>query len=308
MPSIAPSPHRLTDDQVRFFDENGYLVLRQLITGDLLHQLQDAATTWIEDGQRTTPESPLWVDYSWAKRATGDVLFRVNYLHDKGRPESLALLGSPEVMGVAESLCGPNFVPTYESLVFKMSGDGEAIRWHQDAVHPRQHRIFNFDLYLDPSHADGGALRVIPGTQTTRLDACELERMHGWTPPGAIVVEMEPGDVLLHDVMVVHGSPRTVGKALRRTIYYEFRPAEQIVSEGPWDREWIERRLRLMPAAQAAYARHFPERAVVPWNVTPEFAPAPRPEAETDLKVYHLKHTPGAFCSAGSVPEPPTRA
>jgi hypothetical protein len=49
---------------------------------------------------------------------------------------------------------------------------------------------------------------------------------------------MQPGDVLLHNVMVVHGSPQTVGKQLRRTIYYEFRPAEELLADGPWDQAW----------------------------------------------------------------------
>ncbi len=66
------------------------------------------------------------------------------------------MLGAPQVLAVAESLCGRNFVPTYESMVFKQEGDGEKIRWHQDAVHPRNHRIFNYDLYLDASRKGAG--------------------------------------------------------------------------------------------------------------------------------------------------------
>jgi hypothetical protein len=63
-------------------------------------------------------------------------MFRVNYLHNKGQSESLGLLGSPQVMAVAESLCGMNFVPTYESMVFKEENDGAPIIWHQDVYKP----------------------------------------------------------------------------------------------------------------------------------------------------------------------------
>ena len=296
---VAPdAPFALTPQQVAFFDANGYLILRKWITGELLARLQDAAAKWIDVGLSLSKKDAR-DDYVYGKREHGEVLFRVDYLHDKGERASLELLGCPQVLEVVQSLTGRNFVPTYEAMVFKMQGDGEAIRWHQDAVHPRRHRIYNYDLYLDRSAADGGALLVIPKSQTAKIDACDLERMHGWSPPGAIVVEMEPGDVLLHDVMVVHGSPRVVGKALRRTIYYEFRPAEQILSEGPWDRTWVDKRMRLIPIALAAHRDAFPDLPQFDWEPDEEFRQVVAPDAE--LKVAHVVHTPGSYCSAGSV-------
>lgn len=301
MPTTTQSRFSLTPEQLAFFDENGYLVLRNWITGELLERLQAAGQQWIEDGKDLDAEHPFRHDYAFADREVGRVMFRVDYLHDKANLASLEMLGCPQVLAVAESLCGPNFVPTYESMVFKNAGDGEAIRWHQDAVHPRNTRIFNYDLYLDESREGAGALVVIPGTQTTSFDACAMEQTHGWNPPGSIVVEMNPGDVLLHDVMVIHGSPRTVGKALRRTIYYEFRAAEQILSEGPWDRDWMERRMRLIPVGLAAYRSQFPDAEQFDWNPAPEYRQSISNDIELELKVVHVVHTPGSYCSAGSV-------
>ncbi|MFN3729867.1 MAG: phytanoyl-CoA dioxygenase family protein [Fimbriimonadaceae bacterium] len=292
----------LTQEQIQFFDENGYLILRNHITGPLLDRLRAAGDRWIADASQVAPGHPWQRDYCYAQRSHGRVFYRVDYLHDKGQPASLEMLGSPLVLGVAQSLCGPNFVPTYESMVFKDTGDGEAIRWHQDAVHPRRWRIFNYDLYLDDSKAEGGALVVIPKSQTTKLDACELERLHGWTPPGAIVVEMKPGDVLLHDVMVVHGSPRCLGAPRRRTIYYEFRAAEQILAEGPWDRAWVEKRMRLIPVGLEAHRRAFPGATSFDWQASTEFRPQIGEDLEHELRIAHVMHTPGSFCSAGSVP------
>ncbi|AIE84444.1 phytanoyl-CoA dioxygenase family protein [Fimbriimonas ginsengisoli] len=291
--------HHLTDEQIAFFDANGYLILRNWITGPLLEALQSAGTVWMERGTSPDLSEAERGDYAWAKREVGEVMYRVDYLHDKGQEASLAMLGAPQVLGVAESLCGRNFVPTYESMVFKQEGDGEVIRWHQDAVHPRKHRIFNYDLYLDSSRQGAGALVVIPGSQRDRLDACRLEEEHGWSPPGSTVVEMEPGDVLLHDVMVVHGSPRALGNALRRTIYYEFRAAEQILEEGPWDIHWVTSRLKLIPLGLRAFARMFPDSPQFHWQPDPQFQQEIEPDA--DLKIAHVVHTPGSHCSAGSV-------
>jgi ectoine hydroxylase-related dioxygenase (phytanoyl-CoA dioxygenase family) len=309
VPYVAQrTPYHLTPEQVAFFDENGYLILRNWIPQDMLQRLQDAGDAWIQQGWdydgRPAQEQDIaqMQDFAFADRPSGRVMFRVNYLHNKGQAASLELLGSPQVLAVAESLCGSNFVPTYESMVFKEENDGAPIIWHQDAVHPRNYRIFNYDLYLDRSSADGGALRVLAKTQGAKQDFCHLEREYGWTPPNVIVVEMEPGDVLLHDVMVAHGSPEVEGKTRRRTLYYEFRAAEQILAEGPWDSEWVDRRLRLLPLGLQAHQQAYPERDQFTWQVEDAYRPDFSGDRAQELKVAHVVHTSGAYCSAGDVP------
>jgi hypothetical protein len=298
-PGAPRTSYHLMPEQVQFFDDNGYLLLRQWIPPKLLERARAAADAWIEHGLRATPDDPVYDDFRWKKGPNGRVFYSVGYLHNMGEPASLELLGSPPVMAVAESLCGPNFVPTYESMVFKMTGEGAPIHWHQDACHPRRYRIYNFDVYLDASRSGAGALRVVPRSQRARVDVCQLDDNHGWNPPGVMEVEMEPGDVLLHDVMVVHGSEPVIGKALRRTVYYEFRAAEEIVEDGPWDRSWIDRRLRLVPIGLRHYREAFPEADQFDWRVSDEFRPAPLADEAEELRVAHVTNMPGSYCSAG---------
>ncbi|WP_375425028.1 phytanoyl-CoA dioxygenase family protein [uncultured Friedmanniella sp.] len=307
--SLAPAPspahlttHHLTPDQVEFFDAHGYLVLPGRVPADLLADLQEAASAWIAGGLALPEGDPTLEDYKFASRPSGQVMFRVDYLHNKGEAASLALLGAPEVLGIAESLCGPDFVPTYESLVFKNEGDGAPIPWHQDAVHPRRHRIINIDVYLDSSRAGEGALRVVPGSQTTRNDVCLVRDEYGWSPPGAVQVELEPGDVLVHDVMVVHGSEPVQDNPLRRTIYYEFRPAEQILTEGPWDRPWVDARMRLMPVALREHAARRPRHDQFDWQPSADLRPSAVEDTAVELRLAHVVHSPTSHCSAGDVP------
>lgn len=296
------APYLLTDDDVRSFDENGYLVLRNRIPADLLARLQVAATTWMAEGRGISEDDPAAIDYHYANRSIGRVMFRVDYVHNKRQAASLELLGSPAVLGIAESLAGSNFVPTYESLVFKNEGDGAAIEWHQDAVHPRNYRVFNVDVYLDASRIGQGALRVAPGSHRQPVDICDLKDTYGWDAPGVVQVEMEPGDVLVHDVMVVHGSEAVTGNKLRRTIYYEFRAAEQIMGEGPWDAAWVDQRLRLIPLGLAEHAATNPDKPQFQWKISSEFAPETSGDTAAELRVAHTAHSPGSYCSAGSVP------
>ena len=296
------APYLLTDDEVRSFDENGFLILRNRIPADLLARLQAAATTWMAEGREISEDDPAAVDYHYANRSIGRVMFRVDYVHNKGQAASLELLGSPAVLGIAESLAGSNFVPTYESLVFKNEGDGAAIEWHQDAVHPRNYRVFNVDVYLDASRIGQGALRVAPGSHRQPVDICDLKDTYGWDAPGVVQVEMEPGDVLVHDVMVVHGSEAVTGNKLRRTIYYEFRAAEQIMGEGPWDAAWVDQRLRLIPLGLAEHAATNPDKPQFQWKISSDFAPETSGDTAAELRVAHTAHSPGSYCSAGSVP------
>ncbi|QKJ20568.1 phytanoyl-CoA dioxygenase family protein [Microbacterium hominis] len=296
------APHLLTDEQVASFDRDGYLVLRDRVPADLLERLQRASDRWIADGQASARAAGDDPDYNFARRGERDVLFRVNYLHAKGEDASLELLGDPAILGIAASLAGDSFVPTYESLVFKAAGDGAPIEWHQDAVHPRTHRIFNIDVYLDASRIGNGALRVAPGSQRRPVDICALRDEYGWDAPGVVQVEMEPGDVLVHDVMIVHGSEPTSGGDLRRTVYYEFRAAEQIVDEGPWDAGWIDRRMRLLPVALRAWAERHPGEQGFAWAPSERFRPAAGLDDAEELRIAHGVHSPGSYCSAGSVP------
>lgn len=298
----AALDRRLTAEQLAQFDRDGFLVLHQWIAPEFVARLREACEEWVELGgrvQRGEVDRVDAVDWKYTERDSGPLMFRVDYLHSKGHPASLELLGSPEILSLAESLCGTDFVPTYESLVFKAENEGAAVPWHQDAVHRRTHRIANIDIYLDESTAGNGALRVVPGSQRDKADVCRLRDEHGWSPDDVVVVELEPGDVLIHDVMVVHGSPPTTGGALRRTLYLEFRAAEQILDEGPWDEQWVDSRLRLVPLAQNAYADANPGSEPFPWRIDEALRPVPTGDADTELRVAHLVHTPGTYCSAG---------
>jgi hypothetical protein len=288
----------LTEEQVAQFDRDGYLVLEQRIDPELLDRLRTASERWMADGRARGPvEGGDWL---FAQRPSGQVMWRVDYLHDKGEPASLELLGSRAVLGIAASLAGPDFVPTYESMVLKAPGDGAAVPWHQDAVHARRHRLFNVDVYLDDSRPGAGALHVVPGSQLRRTDACALAEEHGWALPGAIEVPMRAGDVLVHDDMIVHGSPPTTGSAaLRRTIYLEFRPAASILEDGPWPREWMADRLALLPHALRERARWVGPDEQFRWRISEELRPAGSDDLEVQLRVVHGVHTPGEWCSAG---------
>lgn len=293
------SDFRLSEEQLRFFDENGYLVLRDWVPAPLLDRVRAASEVWMATAHHADPAHPHTRDFQFGRPQGRRSLFKVEYLHDKGQAASLELLGSPAVLEVAQSLCGPDFVPTFEAMVVKSEDGGTNVPWHQDAVHPRTNRIVNYGLYLDHSRDAEGALRVIPGSHRQAQDICASASAYGWDAPGAMTLEVGPGDVLLHDVMLVHGSPQVTSNRLRRTVYLEFRAAQQILDEGPWDLRTIQDRLRLVPPALDLHQRAFPDLPQFTWRVSDELRPG-SDGGELDLRLAHTVTTPGTYCSAGN--------
>ena len=60
--------HHLTAEQLAFYDDNGYLLLRNWIPQDLLKRLQEAAENWIEKGLHASEDDPDFDDYRFAQR------------------------------------------------------------------------------------------------------------------------------------------------------------------------------------------------------------------------------------------------
>lgn len=74
VPPVSSPPvsrFHLTAEQIRFFDENGYLVLRNWVTGDLLTRLQEAGQRWIERGLEDGGKNS---DHLFAEREVGRVM------------------------------------------------------------------------------------------------------------------------------------------------------------------------------------------------------------------------------------------
>jgi ectoine hydroxylase-related dioxygenase (phytanoyl-CoA dioxygenase family) len=68
----------------------------------------------------------------------------------------------------------------------------------------------------------------------------------GFKKAGALPVPVKPGDVIFHNILVVHGSA-SCSSPLRRTVYYEYRAIEQELRKGPHVPEYV-------PLKQSAFS------------------------------------------------------
>lgn len=240
----------LTQSQIDEFDEQGYLFLRQWIPMDFVDQVRKAADAAIDLAVKNAGNGDIPTDTHVAWKDDVPYVGAIIHPHRYMYPASLALLGSPWVLGIAESLCGEGAMTTYKALVVKNRGDGAEFTWHQDMVHDRASRIVNISVFLSEASSTDDGLQVVPGTHLKNQDmsVAQVEAEEKAVCLGAV-----PGDVTIHDVMTIHGS-KALTKRERRTVFTsEFRSRDHILNNDRFSSEWIAARESLQDMEKRLY-------------------------------------------------------
>ena len=246
-------------DVVDAFLRDGYALIPGLLSPEEVKALQED-TAPIVFGGWENKANPTDYMHRVFPQTGEDVFFRVQYVFPKTHNNAmLALLGHPYILQVVQAIYGDDFLLSAEALVFKMQGNGHEVGVHTDCdpTDPRLSPvIFNVDYYFDDSTVTNGCVYMAPGTHKLNVPGAEL-RAQGFDYPGMVPVEARAGDVLLHDIRVVHGSRATPGGALRRTMYYEFQRFSDMEAQGgprpgfAMNEAFVRDRYRLLLAAVA---------------------------------------------------------
>ncbi len=161
-------------------------------------------------------------------------------------PWACELVMNGRILDTVESLLGPNLLAWGTTWFSKMPGEKTYVSWHQDGTYwnLRTPGVVTAWVALSPCSAANGCMRVIPGTHMTPL----MPQRETYAPDNAlsrgqeIAVEvdeaqavdltLQPGEMSLHHIWIIHGSnannsniPR-IGIAIRYT-------TPETVQEGP---------------------------------------------------------------------------
>ncbi|MGQ9486500.1 MAG: phytanoyl-CoA dioxygenase family protein [Armatimonadota bacterium] len=121
----------ISDEEKQFFLDNGYLILRSVLQGEELRRIQQAMQELVQYGSETVRDHPDYM-YGTGPQTGQPVLRRIEYVIDK-RDEMKVLLGHPFILRSVEKLIGRDLIPTWDSMVVKMPGEGIIVPWHRDA-------------------------------------------------------------------------------------------------------------------------------------------------------------------------------
>ena len=234
---------KITDDEIAFFDENGFVICRDVLHTDELTHFQAESARLIDEIKAGGPAD------KWCGRGPEGIPYYLTYLHNNPNSFSLRLLAHPFIGDLLTRMVGPDFIPCYEALVFKLPGNGSSVPWHRDGnAVTAEERVFNIDIYPDYSTVANSCVWAVPGShlwENEQADEWVARGRKDFNLPGAVPAEMNPGDVLLHHVKVLHGSTVNTSNELRRVVYFDNRAFSWNGQYKWFSQEIMEKRCRL---------------------------------------------------------------
>jgi ectoine hydroxylase len=218
---------RLTDEQLRQFDQQGYLFFPDTFSPDEAAYLKQQA-----DAVYSMDRKEVWRESSGAAR-TAFAAHKYN--------EGFRRLGAhPRLITPVEQLLGgPVYMHQYK-VNAKAAFDGEVWQWHQDYGTWRRDdempepRAMNIAVFLDDVTAANGPLLFIPGShkhdvieaghdlETTSypLWTLDREKVSELAEQGGCVAPTgSAGGVLLFSSLLVHASPPNISPFGRVIVY-----------------------------------------------------------------------------------------
>jgi hypothetical protein len=199
-------------------------------------------------------------------------------------PACLRVYAHPDLLKLAETLNGQDFVPFTEGLFIKDAGLGAAVSWHQDGdTHWGSPNFdenihgFNFMGQIYGSTAVNGVW-VVPGSHKhDRADIVSMVEKSGCERlVDAVPIICNPGDVVINNRQVVHGSFANTGFETRVTVNFGFHKRSSVLNvKGAgihaeakiMDSEYINKRSEVIALAINARKKRFPNET--PFNYIP---------------------------------------
>lgn len=228
---------RLTDAQVRSYDEQGFILLRGLFSPDEARLLRQEAE-WLGTPARAHADANIY-------EKDGETI-RAAWAVEKDSSACARALRSPRILGPVRQLLGEEVYLYHSRLNYKIAGRGDVFQWHtdfasweQDGVQRGGHRdMLTAMIVLDDTAPESGPVRYIAGshvagpsiaseydTATTsyaihKLPEAQVEKMLAGRAPEQC---LEPaGTVALFAPGLVHGSEANRSGRDRRNLYFVY--------------------------------------------------------------------------------------
>jgi ectoine hydroxylase-related dioxygenase (phytanoyl-CoA dioxygenase family) len=235
---------RISQENVSFYAEYGYLVAPGLLSGSEIEELKKE-TTAIFRGERGYVEGMLAVKEN---ESDNDMLKKYVAIHfpHKISPVIYSYLSHQKIVSVLISIVSPN-VKCMQSMLF-VKGPGKAGQsWHQDEYYipTRDRSLTGAWIAIDDATIENGCLWIIPGrpgymmrrvkndnTEYADVDSVDVsEYVSGDSMP----VEVKSGSVVFFNGYTLHSSLRNkTTDCFRTAVVNHYMSAESML---PWDQD-----------------------------------------------------------------------
>jgi non-haem Fe2+, alpha-ketoglutarate-dependent halogenase len=203
-------PKQLTDRQLAHFEEFGFVAPVRVLPAQEVAQLRER----LEEFERSQG-GPLH----------GSLRHKTHLLF----PWLSDLVHRSSILDAIEDLYGADLLCWTSNFFIKEAHDPGFVSWHQDSTYwgLSSADVVTAWVALTPSNEANGAMRVIPGThKMEQIPHRDTFQPHNLLTRGqeiavtvdegrAHTIELQPGEMSLHHVRLVHGSPANASAARR---------------------------------------------------------------------------------------------
>jgi ectoine hydroxylase-related dioxygenase (phytanoyl-CoA dioxygenase family) len=239
------SRYQLTDDQVRFYEENGYLAGVKMLDEEQLNALREELAALVDPAH---PGHELFYEFNANESADPQqILF-----HALGawriKPGLHDVLWHPAFVVPAAQLLGGAVRFWHDQIFYKPAQHGGIVLWHQDYSYwtrttPMAH--LSCWIGLDDSTRENGCVHYVPRSHRWQLlpradfandmnavlDSLSPAQRDEFKP---VAIELKAGEASFHHPMMVHGSyANKTSKPRRAVVLNVFRDGVRSASDAP---------------------------------------------------------------------------
>jgi ectoine hydroxylase-related dioxygenase (phytanoyl-CoA dioxygenase family) len=213
-------------DELAHYREHGYVFPRYRLPDGLVRELRAAL-----DG--------LLASYTDVKQEDLANPHMLPPTDGPGTNPFMRAARQPEILDMLAQLLGPDLVLWITRVLCKPAAKGREVPWHQDGEYWPMRPLATCSVWiaLDPASTANGCMRFIPGSHKQQ----QLYRHHvtnrdnlvlnleldqdQFDEAQAVNVELEAGQMSLHDVRLIHGSLANTSGQRRAALIMRYMPA-----------------------------------------------------------------------------------
>jgi ectoine hydroxylase-related dioxygenase (phytanoyl-CoA dioxygenase family) len=222
---------QLTADEVSQYQKDGWVHPQFRLPEAQVAHMRDALDELIARNPGVRPEKLV------SAHVEGD-----NGEGVRGSKAFLDLARDPQIVELVSGVIGDDIILWGCHVFCKPPGDGYETPWHQDGHYWPIRPLATCTVWvaLEASDKGNGCLRVIPGSHRDKRlhdhlheDRTDLTLQQRLAPgtfdeATAVDIELQPGEMSLHDVHMIHGARPNTSTRRRTGVALRYMPATSV--------------------------------------------------------------------------------
>lgn len=231
----------LSVDEIDRYHRDGYVIPSFRLPETLVEKLATTLDRLIAANPDVRPEKLI---SAHIERQPGQGLSRDGRNDEgvRGCREFLELAMHPDILDLVESVIGPDIILWGAHVFCKPARDGYETPWHQDGHYWPMRPLATCTVWvaLEESVLENGCLKVIPGSHAARVTHAHMREDREdltlamrtqedlFDPATAAALELQPGQMSMHDVYLIHGAEKNTSGKRRTGIALRYMPGTSV--------------------------------------------------------------------------------